>query len=96
MRLSERVVHNREEIRALADRHGARNVRLFGSVARGEDRAESDLDLLVEFERGRSLMDQVALMLDLQELLDAQVDVVDLEGLHVSMRDRVLAEAVPL
>lgn len=86
----------REEILRIAAKHGARNVRVFGSVARGEADEESDIDLLVEFEPGRSLLDHAALWLELQELLGCKVDVVSDRGIKPRIRDRVLGEAMPL
>ena len=86
----------REEILQVAAKHGARNVRVFGSIARGEDDERSDIDLLVEFESGRSLLDHAALWLELQELLGCKVDVVSEGGIKPRIRDRVLREAVPL
>jgi len=86
----------REEILRIAARHGARNVRVFGSVARGEADALSDIDLLVEFEPDRSLLDHAALWLELQELLGCKVDVVSEAGVKARMRDRVLREALPV
>ena len=86
----------REEILRIARAHGARNVRVFGSAARGESGPDSDVDLLVELEPGRSLMDHVALIQDLEELLGRKVDVVEASALHWYIRDRVLQEAVPL
>ncbi|MBI2908228.1 MAG: nucleotidyltransferase family protein [Chloroflexi bacterium] len=83
----------REEILRIAAAHGARNVRVFGSVARGEAKESSDIDILVEWEPGRSLLDHVALMQDLEDLLGTKVDVVTRDGLHWFIRDRVLAEA---
>jgi len=71
-------------------------VRVFGSIARGDDDEQSDIDLLVEFESGRSLLDHAALWLELQELLGCKVDVVSDRGIKPRMRDRVLREAVPL
>ena len=86
----------RDDILRLAQKHGARNVRLFGSAARGEDRAESDLDLLVDMEEGRSLVDHVALKQDLEDLLGREIDVVTERSLHPRLRDRVLREAEAL
>lgn len=86
----------RNEILRIAARHGARNVRLFGSVARGEDRADSDLDLLVDMDPDRSLLDIVGLGQDLQELLDRRVDVLTGASLHPALRERILAESRPL
>ena len=65
-------------------------------MARGEARPESDLDILVEMEPGRSLMDHIALMQDLEDLLQRKVDVVSEKALHWYIRDRVLAEATPI
>jgi len=87
---------HRDEILRLARAHGAHNLRLFGSAARGDDRPDSDLDLLVEMEPGRSLVDHVALKQDLEELLGHDVDVVTEQSLHPRLRDRVLREAVSL
>lgn len=87
---------HRDEILRLARAHGARKLRLFGSVARGDDRPDSDLDLLVEMEPGRSLVDHVALKQDLEGLLGRDVDVVTEQSLHPRLRDRVLREAVSL
>jgi predicted nucleotidyltransferase len=86
----------REEILRTAARHGASNVRVFGSVARGEAGPGSDIDFLVELAPDRSLLEQVALLQDLEDLLGRRVDVVEPEGLHWYIRDRVLKEAVPL
>ncbi len=81
---------------SLAERRGARNIRVFGSVARGEAGPESDLDLLVEMEPGRSLLDHIALIQDLEEVLGCRVDVVTEAGLRERIRPRVLREARPL
>ncbi len=86
----------REEILRIAAKYGAYNVRVFGSVARGEARPDSDVDLLVELEPQRTLLDQIALMQSLSELLGRKVDVTEPETLHESIRDKVLREAVVL
>ena len=86
----------RDEILGIAARHGARNIRVFGSVARGEDRPASDLDLLVDMETDRSLLDLVGLQLDLEALLHRAVDVVTDASVPQSLRDRILADARPL
>jgi hypothetical protein len=96
MTIRELLNEKRAEILRVAERHGARNVRLIGSVARGDARADSDLDLLVELERGRSLLDHAALMIELETLLGCKVDVATEQGLRPRVRDRVLAEAVAL
>ena len=84
------------EILRLAEMHGCRNVRVFGSVATGENRADSDVDFLVDMESGRTLFDLGAFLGDLRELLGTEVDVVESRSIHPYIRDRVLAEAVSL
>jgi uncharacterized protein len=96
MQLSMLLQEKRDQIMAIAARHGARNVRIFGSAARGEDDADSDVDVLVDLEPGRSLLDLGGLLMDLQELLERRVDVATVGGLRPRIRERVLAEAVPL
>ena len=96
MDINELLKAKRAEILRTAARHGAHNIRIFGSVARGESGPESDIDFLVELEPGRSLLDQSALWQDLEELLGRKVDIVEPEGLHWYIRDRILAEAIPL
>ncbi len=86
----------RQDILNIAAKHGAGNVRVFGSAARGDSRPDSDVDFLVELEPGRSLLDLGALLMELQQLLGRNVDIVEPEGLHWYIRDRVLREAVPL
>jgi uncharacterized protein len=86
----------REEILRLAERRGARDLRVFGSVARGEANENSDLDLLVAWEPGRSLLDHAGLVQDLQELLGIKVHVGTEKSLHWYVRDRILREATPL
>lgn len=86
----------REEVLRIAAKHGARNVRIFGSVARGEADRESDVDFLVEMGPGRSLFDLGGLLADLEALLGCKVDVVTEKGLKDRIRERVLREAVPV
>ena len=86
----------RDEILRLAERRGAHNLRVFGSVARGEANENSDLDLLVAWEPGRSLMDHAGLVEDLQELLGMKVHVGTEKSLHWYVRGRILREATPL
>jgi len=86
----------REDILRLAGQWGARDVRVFGSVARGDASPSSDVDFLVEFEPGRSLLDHGGLVMDLQDLLGCEVDVVSEGGMRPRFRERVLKEAVPL
>ncbi len=86
----------RRAIAEIAARHGADSLRVFGSFARGEARPESDIDLLVRMDGGRSLFDQAAMLVELRDLLGREVDVVTEDGLRESIRERVLREAVPL
>jgi predicted nucleotidyltransferase len=86
----------REEILRLAELRGAHSLRVFGSVARGEANENSDLDLLVAWEPGRSLLDHAGLVQDLQELLGMRVHVGTEKSLHWYVRDRILREATPL
>jgi predicted nucleotidyltransferase len=88
-------VEKKAEILRVAEVHGARNIRVFGSVVRDDNRDDSDVDLLVEFEEGKTLFDLIGLKLDLQNLLGATVDVVTPNSLRY-IRDRVLAEALPI
>jgi len=90
------IERRRDELLAVARRHGAVNIAVFGSVARGEARPDSDVDFLVDLEQGRSLFDLVALVQDWSDVLGRRADVVTRRALHWFLRERVLAEAVPL
>ncbi|MBI5868309.1 MAG: nucleotidyltransferase family protein [candidate division Zixibacteria bacterium] len=96
MGIAETLKSKRSEILALATKYGASNVRVFGSVVRGEASPDSDVDLLVSMEKGRSYFDLVGLWYDLEELLGRKVDVVTDGGLSPYLKDRILGEAVPL
>jgi predicted nucleotidyltransferase len=96
MRLEELLKAKRREILEIAAKHGAHNVRVFGSIARGEADAVSDIDFLVEMEPGRSLLDLGGLQAELEALLGRSVDVVTEKGLKARIRPRVLSEAVPV
>jgi len=86
----------RAEIQAIAAKHGARNVRVFGSVARGDARPESDIDFLIEAGPVTSSWFPAGLILDLEDLLGRHVEVVTEQGLDPLLRDRVLREAIPV
>jgi len=92
----ELVKDKREEILRISAAHGAKNVRVFGSVARDEAGDESDIDFLVDLEPGRSLLDLGGLLVDLEHLLTRKVDIVTEKGLHWYLRDKIINEARPL
>lgn len=94
--LSTRLEAHRAAILDAVARHHARQPRVFGSVARGEAGPDSDLDVLVDFTDDASLLDEVGLRLALTDLLQVEVDVVASDSLRGEVRDRVLAEAIPL
>jgi hypothetical protein len=96
MAMRQWLVERREEILRIASSHGATRVRVFGSVARGEDDARSDVDFLVELAPGRSLFDLGGIQFELESLLGRHVDVVTERGLKRRIRDRVLRESVVL
>ncbi|MDW8318271.1 MAG: nucleotidyltransferase family protein [Anaerolineae bacterium] len=96
MSIEERLREKRKEILHLCALYGVRNLRVFGSVARGEADVESDVDFVVEMEPGRSLFDLGGFQYDLERLLGCRVDVVTERGLKARVRERVLQEAVPL
>jgi predicted nucleotidyltransferase len=96
MNVNQLLQSKRQEIMLIAARYGATNVRVFGSVARGEARSDSDIDFLVNLEANRSLLDLARLLRELQALLNCPVDVVTEAGLRPRLRLQVLKEARPL
>ena len=96
MSLQQILQEKRQEILAIAAKHGAYNVRIFGSVARGEADEKSDVDILVESGPETSSWFPAGLIIDLKELLGCEVDVVTEAGLRPRIKDRVLKEAIPL
>jgi uncharacterized protein len=96
MNANQLLQSKRQEIMQIAMRHGAYNVRVFGSVARGEARPDSDVDFLVNLEANRSLLDLARMLRELQALLNCPVDVVTEAGLRPRIRSQVLKDARPL
>ena len=96
MYLNDLLKSRREEILRIAAKHGAQNVRVFGSVARGEADSKSDIDLLVEFKPGTTLLGHAALVQELEDLLGVRVDVVSERGLRDRVRERIMQEAVAI
>jgi predicted nucleotidyltransferase len=94
--LLEQIRAKRSDIMSVAIKYGASNIRVFGSVARGEANEQSDIDLLVDLEPGRSLLDHIGLMQDLEDLLGRSVDVATPSALHERIKDRVMQDAIPL
>ena len=91
-----KLEEKREKILEIAAKHGARNVRIFGSLARGNSHQDSDVDVLVDLEPDRSLFDLGGLLIDLLELLGCKVDVVTEQGLRSRIREQLMRDAVPL
>jgi uncharacterized protein len=96
MTLAELRTSRRAQILSLAEGNGARNVRVFGSVARGENDSQSDIDFLVDLDQGRSLLDLGRLQRGLETLLNQKVDVVSARGLREQVQQHVLRDAVPI
>lgn len=95
-RLLERLRAQKADIVTVAVKYGASNIRVFGSVARGEANEQSDIDLLVDLEPGRSLIDHIGLMQDLADLLGRSVEVATPSTLHERIKDRVMQDVIPL
>ncbi|MGK7945606.1 MAG: nucleotidyltransferase family protein [Microcystaceae cyanobacterium] len=97
MKLKEKLAEKREDILKIAAKHGAFNVRVFGSVARGEETENSDIDLLIDYDLAKtSPWFPGGLLIDLEDLLGCKVDIVTEKGLHYFIRERVLKEAIKL
>lgn len=96
MTLKTVLKQRRSEIVRIAGQYGIKNIRLFGSVSKEVDRPDSDIDLLVDLEKGRSLLDLGGLVFDLEQLLGRRVDVVTEKGLHWYLRETIINEAEPL
>lgn len=86
----------RQEILEIINRYGASNVRIFGSVARGDDTVHSDIDFLVELKPDCTLLEQIGLMQSLEDLLECKIDLVETETLHPLIKEQILQEAIPL
>lgn len=96
MTLKEQLLSKKAAILEISAKHGARNIRIFGSVARGDEGPDSDIDLLIDLDKDRSLLDHAGLLLELMALMNHKVDVVTEKGLHHRHRQRVLSESIPL
>jgi predicted nucleotidyltransferase len=96
MSISNTLQIKRAAILALATKHGASNVRLFGSVVRGEGQHDSDVDFLVDMQEDRSLFDLIGLQQDIEKILGRKVDILTPNGINRYLKDRILAEATPL
>jgi predicted nucleotidyltransferase len=96
MQIVDFIKENRKKIHEIASKHGAQNIRLFGSLARGDGRNDSDVDLLVTMQPGSSLLDIIAIKQDLEDVLDRKVDVVTEDSLSPYIREEVLDKAVNL
>ena len=96
MRTLDQIRNHRKAILQMAEKYGIRRVRVFGSVVRQAATAESDVDILVDFEPGRSLLDQVGFEQDLEALLGCKVEVLAEGGISPHLESRILQEAVPL
>ncbi|MCT7973247.1 nucleotidyltransferase family protein [Laspinema olomoucense] len=97
MNMKEELQQRRDEILAITQQHGAFNVRIFGSVARGEEREDSDIDFLIDYDLAKiSSWFPVGLIQDLEQLLNRKFDVVTAKSLHYFIRNKVIAEAIEL
>ena len=96
MNLQALLREKRDEILLIARKHGAYDLRVFGSVSRNETDEASDIDILLRFEKGRSLLDHASLVVEIEDALGCRVDIVTEQGLKNRIRARVVSEAVPI
>jgi len=96
VKIDDVLKNRRHEILDIASRYGARKIRIFGSILRGETKQNSDIDFLIELESGRSLLDVIAIKQDLEDLLGCKVDVVTEAAVSPFIRDEILGQAVSL
>ncbi len=96
MTIRQLLQEKRADILSIAAKHGAHNIRFFGSTARGEDTPESDVDFLVDTGSTTSSWFPAGLILDLQQILGRRVEIVTEKALNPHLRDQVLSEAIPL
>jgi hypothetical protein len=90
------IKNQKDRLSDLGEKHGIRNIRVFGSYAHGKADESSDLDLLVTMDEGRSLLDRIGFMHDVEDLLHIKVDVVNEKALHQTIRESVIKEGVSL
>ena len=96
MKLGPFIMKRRENILKIAKAHGATNLKIFGSYARGDEKPGSDIDLLVELEPGRSLLDIIAIKQDIEDMINRKVDVVTADALSPYIREEIMQEAIAL
>ncbi|MDY6952126.1 MAG: nucleotidyltransferase family protein [Thermodesulfobacteriota bacterium] len=96
MKLGSLIREQRENILKIAKAHGATNLKIFGSYARGDEQAGSDIDLLIELEPGRSLLDIIAIKQDIEDMINRRVDVVTAGALSPYIREEIVKEAIAL
>jgi uncharacterized protein len=96
MSLQAQLSAKRTDILAIAQKYGATNLRIFGSVARGEERPDSDIDFLIDQNREWGLLEHIGMIQDLEDLLDRKVDLATPDALHSAFKDRILNEAIAL
>ncbi|MGB5592563.1 MAG: nucleotidyltransferase family protein, partial [Crocosphaera sp.] len=94
--IQQKIKEKKTEIMKIATKYGADNIRIFGSVARGESTDKSDVDFLMDIESGHSLLHRISLIQELEDLLKCKVDVAKPQLLHEAIKEQVLKESIPL